>query len=289
MKYYRILMVMAIPMLLFATSCHNKQAKVKTVAAVDTLLSPSVYLAHVGDMELYALQDNVSSMRKATFPDLSDSLAAVLIPDGAAPSSVTIFLLKRQGKNILFDTGVGRQLQANLNVAGITPQDVDAVVISHFHGDHIGGLMQEGAAAFPNATLCVPKAEVDAVAQKLQFAESADGINAMLAAYQDRTIFVEPETVFYEGITAHDATGHTIGHTVYEVDGFLFGGDLLHAQAIQFAHPEICAGFDFNKAQAILTRTKFFNYTAANTLVFASTHLPFPSIIRDIDTVWEGK
>lgn len=270
-------------------ACQAQSPKSASTASADTLISEGIYRTTIGDMELYSLLDVESTMGKELFPELDSNQVKRLMPQGKAPSAITVFLLKRNGKNILFDTGVGATFFAKLQTIGLNADVIDAVIISHFHGDHIGGLLNNGNATFAKAKLFLPKAEVDAFKNGVKFTNNLESIAKMLEVYGDRITEVEPEVEFYENIVGHSAEGHTPGHTVYEVDGFVFAGDLLHAASVQFENPNVCAVYDFDKGLAVKSRLQYFDWAANAKITLAATHLPFPSVIKDFSTVWTPK
>lgn len=117
--------------------------------------------------EIHPIQDNSNPriMGRGLFADAPDSLFEELGLEDGIPSSVNAFLVKADGKEILFDAANGAddsRLLPVLDSLGISPDDLDMVFITHLHGDHFGGLMRNGEAAFPNAELYINKVEYDA-------------------------------------------------------------------------------------------------------------------------------
>ena len=141
----------------------------------------------VGGMEVVALADVGMDPEAPPRPDLLVGLkpgdaAKYLVPGGMA-NSINCFVVKMNGRNILFDTGLGLggnrggEMLASLAAAGLKPGDIDVVCITHFHFDHVGGLLRDGAPVFPTARLLVPRMEVE---------RNGKGNEAFLSVYSDR-------------------------------------------------------------------------------------------------------
>ena len=119
------------------------------------------------DVELFWIKDNAGDklMPLELFGPVPDSIVTALSIQDGIPSSVSVFLVKTDGKTILFDTGLGApdsRLQEGLEAAGVSPEDIDYLYLTHFHGDHIGGMMHGGTAVFPNAEVYASQAQYDA-------------------------------------------------------------------------------------------------------------------------------
>ncbi len=203
----------------------------------------------------------------------ADELAKVTGADMA--NSINMFVIKTDKGNYLFDTGLGAsgKLVPSLANAGMTENDIAAVVITHFHGDHIGGLTTNGTATFPNATLYVPKVEVE---------KGPSGFDAFGPAYAGRTTQFAWGSEILPGITALEAEGHTNGHTVYQVEQgggrLLIVGDLIHFGGVQLAKPEVAVTYDTDTTKAIASRRRFFDKASAEDMPIASMHLRFPGV-----------
>lgn len=232
-----------------------------------------------GNVEIFPIQDNAEPrvMGRALFAEAPDSLIQELGLEGGVPSSVCAFLVKTDGKEILFDAANGAadsRLMGTLDSLGVTAEDIDYVFMTHLHGDHFGGLMYEGKAAFPNAEIYINKFEYD------QWLPSGDTQNerlrAVIDAYGDRVkVFAIGDQLPCD-VVATAAYGHTAGHTVYKVGDFMIVGDIMHGVALQKDHPEICASFDMDKEAAVASRIAVLKNARENNIRIYGMHFPPP-------------
>ncbi|MBO8481207.1 MAG: MBL fold metallo-hydrolase, partial [Muribaculum sp.] len=176
---------------------------------------------------------------------------------------------------ILFDTGLGTReslLEEGLAEAGVKPGDMDFLYLTHFHGDHIGGMMKGDSVAFPNAEVYASQAEYDAW-MSMSYGRKAQVVKTM-SAYSDRLHLFGFGDVLPGKVLAIGAVGHTPGHTAYQVGTYLIAGDFMHGAALQSAYPEYCASYDMDKAKAVEARKYLMDYARENNLVLAGMHLP---------------
>ena len=228
------------------------------------------------------IRDNADDklMPRTLFADASDSLMDSLGLSRGIPSSISVFLMKKDSCIVLFDTGnglPGSRLIAGLRVFGLSPADIDCLFLTHFHGDHIGGMMNGDSVVFPKAEVYASRKEYEAWMQKPD--EQKAQVVKMTTAYKSRLHLFEFGDTLSEGVVAMEAVGHTPGHTVYRVGCVLVVGDLMHGVALQMVHPEICATYDMDKEAAIATRERILKYAQDNGLVMAGMHFPAPGII----------
>lgn len=233
-----------------------------------------------GEGSFVAIQDSPSSMPRRLFPTLSDAEFVALSGGATACSSINAFFLRREGRDILVDAGNGGTrgvLLATLKDLGTQPEDVDDILLTHLHGDHIGGLLDaSGAAVFPNATLHVSALERDYWLARP--GQNGDLARKVFSAYAGRVRAFDFGDSPIPGITALDATGHTPGHAAFETEAFIVVGDLLHASSIQVPRPEVPSVYDIDPAKASAMRLCFYLRAAASGKPIAGAHLPWPGI-----------
>ncbi|MBF9030532.1 MBL fold metallo-hydrolase [Rhodobacterales bacterium HKCCE3408] len=179
---------------------------------------------------------------------------------------------------VLFDTGLnGAGTTQALASAGYTPDQIDVVVLTHMHGDHIGGLMTDGAPTFPNARYVTGQTEWDYWAG----AEN-EGFEANVRPFADQMTFLTDGQDAVTGISAHAAFGHTPGHMVFRVSsedkGLMIMGDLANHAVWSLAHPEWEVLFDSDKAMAAESRRRVLDMAAADRIPAIFYHLPFPAL-----------
>jgi len=182
------------------------------------------------------------------------------------------------GETVLFDTGLnaGGTLPA-LAAAGYTPNDIDVVVITHMHGDHIGGLMNDGAPTYANARYVTGQVEYDAWA-----ARDNEGFEKNMRPLAEKTEFIGDGGSVAPGITAVAAFGHTPGHMAYMLDSggaqILLMADTANHYVWSLAYPDWEVKFDQDKAMAAATRRRVLGMLAADRVPLIGYHMPFPGM-----------
>jgi len=165
------------------------------------------------------------------------------------------------------DTGMGE--------SRVTLGARSKILLTHGHGDHVGGLLSEKWEVSPEAKIYMSKPEI---AYWLEPEQKDSPAAKMLALYGERVIPFDFDTEVLPGVWARDASGHTPGSTVFETEDVLFVGDILHCAALQFPRPEICASFDVDKPAAVAMRKHWLSKAAESGKPIAASHLPFPGI-----------
>ena len=233
---------------------------------------------------LVALQDCKQQMSAQLFEGQNDELLAQILPDGFAEASINAFLLKGEKNIVLFDAGLGEsrngQILAKLDSLGIQPEQITDICITHFHTDHIGGLLaSDGSATFTKAKLHFSEEEYEAWTTG-QLKDQNEIVMTMLDAYKDRYEIFHAGDTIVDGIVTIAAPGHTPGHTLYDIGDAIVVGDLLHAVALQVEHPEFSAKYDFEPEQAEQTRTAMLEIARTTHKPLAGMHFPEPYIIK---------
>src|SRR6266851_3517962 len=198
------------------------------------------------------------------------------------------------GAGTWYGGGVLGRLAGNLRSAGYTPEQVDLVLVTHLHSDHVGGLTtQDGNRVFPNAEVYVAKAESDfwlspeiaanAPKDAQPFFQSAQTIAAPYIKAGKWHTFSGSETIV-AGMQLVPLPGHTPGHTGYEFSSkgqkILFWGDIVHALRVQLQHPEVTVVFDIDPTAAAATRNQLLPRLAREGVVIAGPHMSFPGLGR---------
>ncbi len=254
----------------------------------------------VGDVVVTTINDGMLDLPLGSMFGIEAEAASAMLQEAfCLPTprpSVNAFLIQGNGATVLIDTGVGNgmgptlgHLQAGLAAAGVAPGEVDAVLMTHLHPDHTGGLASPaGEAVFPNAELVIAQSEADfwlneAVAaaapeeRKAYFA----GAQAAVAPYRSRLRLFTGTGEVAPGIQAHPLPGHTPGHTGYLVTSgdaaLLIWGDVLHVQDVQLRRPEVGMVFDTDPEEATRSRLRVLDMAAQDRLMVAGMHLHFPA------------
>jgi len=255
---------------------------------------PKMY--KVGKAVVWAIADSTGERDTSTFSSFADEKTLKeYMPTGKVPTAIMCFLIKTGNEIILIDTGMGSpsgdrasRLMPALSKIGIKPEQINLILITHMHIDHIGGLIWNDKPAFPNAKIKIGRIERDFwiddksiekfPARKAGF----DLAKRVVNMYGNAVGVFEFGDTVAPGITAMDARGHTPGQTAFmlESDGqkLLFIGDLLHAAALQFPRPDISGNYDMNPKESVESREKFLAMAANDKLTIAGAHLPFPAV-----------
>lgn len=277
-------------LLLFASaltvmSCgHGKTDEAARTSDTLVAVAEGVATLHLDSVSVTWIKDNAGDklMPCSLFADAPDSIIDRLSLQGGVPSTVSVFLVESGGRRILFDTGLGlpdSRMTEGLKTLGLSPSDIDCICLTHFHGDHIGGLMHDTVPVFANAEVYASRVERDAWMAMPDDANAQ--LKATLAAYGDRVNFFEFGDTIAGMAVSLDAVGHTPGHTAYRVGRLLVVGDLMHGVALQQPYPDYCADYDMDKPKAVETRKRVMRLAGDEGLVMAGMHFPAPAFIMD--------
>jgi glyoxylase-like metal-dependent hydrolase (beta-lactamase superfamily II) len=204
--------------------------------------------------------------------------AAAFLPTDKAQFFFTPTLVNTGTELVLFDTGLDPDsITATLAAAGVTPDQVDAVVITHMHGDHIGGLMGPDGPTFANARYLTGGVENNHWA-----GATNDGYTASVLPLADKTTYLDDAGSVAGGITAMAAFGHSPGHMIYMLESegrqLAITADTANHYVWSLAHPDWEVSFDADKAAAATTRKSVFGMLAADRIPFIGYHMPFPGM-----------
>jgi glyoxylase-like metal-dependent hydrolase (beta-lactamase superfamily II) len=265
---------------------------------------PGFYRQKVGDLEVTALFDGHGVFDPHWLNGTKATMDGVVEALHEDPRLLDVsdegFLVNTGKQLILVDAGAGTwwgggalgRLAASLRAAGYTPEEINIVLVTHLHSDHVGGLTtQDGKRVFPNADVCVAKAESDfwlapEIAAKAPkdaqpFFQSAQAIAAPYIKAGKWHTFSGSELIV-EGMQLVPLPGHTPGHTGYEFSSkgqkILFWGDTIHAQRVQLQRPEVTAIFDIDQNAAAATRLQLLPRLAREHVLIAGPHMPFPAL-----------
>jgi glyoxylase-like metal-dependent hydrolase (beta-lactamase superfamily II) len=284
-------------------------APAKAAAPLADKQAPSFYRYKVGDAQVNVISDGVNTfplgdtfVLNAKKDQVNAALARAFLPKDKMSVHFSPLVINTGGKLVVIDTGNGAgafasskgnvgQFASNLTAAGFDPKNIDMVVISHFHGDHVNGLLTaDGAAAFPNAEVLVPAVEwkywMDDGEMSRATGERMQGLFK-----NNRRVFeagLKKKVTPYEwgkdvapGLLAVESIGHTPGHTSYVLSS---GSDKLFIQSDVTNHPSLFVAnpgwhlmFDQDPALAEKTRRKVYDMLVADRMRVQGFHYPFPA------------
>lgn len=270
---------------------------------------PGFYRFKIGDVEVISISDGVrrgklaaSPSRSANLEQFQDALAADGLPRDEIATSFNTVAVKNGNRLFVIDTGNGAntlaagtgQAAANFRAAGFDPKDVEAVILSHFHGDHIGGLITpERLHAFANAEVRVPLVEFNYWMDDANMNAAPEGSNLRNGHNNVRRVFgaipgkfvskFEWDREVAPGIFAIGTPGHTPGHTSFRISSgnasVIVQADVVSGIGSVFVrHPDWFAGGDMDGPTAVATRRKLYDMIVADRLPTTAYHLPTPGV-----------
>ncbi|WP_092719374.1 MBL fold metallo-hydrolase [Acinetobacter albensis] len=295
---------------LFLTLALNTTA-ITTQAAESTIPQQKqvsgYYQYQAGDVQITALLDGTNFMSPKLFQNLPEKEIHDILKKYAADqakgvqTSVNAFLVNTSHSLVLVDSGAATcfgthlgSVLSNLKASGHKPEQVDTILLTHLHPDHVCGISQNGIANFPNAMVYVSNDEANywlnpKQASKLPkdkqagYLGTVEKIKQAIAPYQAKQRFKTYQLGDQvQGFKVMNTAGHTPGHFSYALktkdETVVFIGDIVHSHTVQFDKPETAIDYDIDPKKAVQTRLKQFKDYAKNGQTIAAPHLPFPGI-----------
>jgi glyoxylase-like metal-dependent hydrolase (beta-lactamase superfamily II) len=265
--------------------------------------APYFYRFRLGDAEATIVSDGTlplgdphKNFTGLAPEEMNRQLTASFLPIDNAVLEQNVLVLNTGDRLVLFDTGMGSlkifgpttgKLMGTLKQAGINPEDIDAVVMSHAHIDHCGGCMaDDGSRHFPNAEYYITQADYDFWTDETKvpaaFKVFLDTARKNLTPVRDRIHFIKDGEEFLPGIQAILAPGHTVGHTIFMINSggksLCYIGDLAHHPVLLLEKPLTEFMYDTDPKQSAQTRVKMLGMLADKKIPLLAYHFAWPGI-----------
>jgi len=288
-----------------AFGLHGKKLAFVGPAHAEAPLEPvnGVYKYKVGSIEVTAVYDGIwrkphdpTFIKNATVEDTKEALAKAGLSTEFMPIPLTVVVLKIGDKYVMVDSGSGvgqwqanaTNLPSNMKAAGIDRGQISTILVSHFHPDHVWGLMEKGtnAAVFPNAELIVSSTEYKWWTEPGRVEKLPEGrrpagkrIGDVFPTWKNWKL-VEDNAEVAPGVRLLAAPGHTPGHSAFLVtsgkDQLMVSNDAMYVPALLAPHPDWQGAYDHDGATAVTTRRKLIDRVIADKMMVCGAHFPFP-------------
>jgi len=271
--------------------------------------SPYWHRLNLGNAEVTVISDGPLALGdpKGTFTGVpEDEMRKMLTDNFLSPTSIVLEqnspIVNTGDKLVLFDTGLGStkgfgpttgRQQKSMAEAGIKPADIDAVVFSHAHPDHVGGVVgDDGKPMFPNAQYYIAQSDLEFWTDEGKNNGPLKDFIAIarknLLPVRDRIVFYKDGQEFLPGIQAMSTPGHTVGHTIFMItsDGksLAYLADLTHHPILLLEKPRMEFSYDTDPKQAAASRVKMLDMLAANKIAVMAYHYPWPGVGHVVKT-----
>ena len=236
----------------------------------------------VGNYEVILLAESQGQGNTGILVGATPEMIQKAIPDGTFANAMNAFLVKTPDKIYLIDTGLGQKLLQNMQSVGVAPEQVNTIIITHMHNDHIGGMLKDGKVVFPNAEVILGEVERNYWANA-----DREAPKNVLKEYNNKLTIIQPRKIGdtlpdKDGFYFMEAYGHTPGHICCLIksgkEQLMVWADLTHAMAIQMPYPEVAVTYDTDPNMAIKSRKAVLEYVTKHKIPVAGMHVPYPSI-----------
>lgn len=259
----------------------------------------SVYHRPIGDILVTAVSDGHLDTSFEILQGITPEEGERMMDEARLPSppriAVNAFLVRHKGRTALIETGSGDSmgpslghLMDNIRAAGVAPEAIDTVLLTHMHPDHSNGLTGPGGERnFPGAEILLHEKELRHWTDDAEMARAPErkkeryfrAARRHIAAYERQLRPFESGEVF-PGVTAMSIAGHTPGHTAYVIaagdESLMIWGDIVHVPNIQIQRPEVTLDFDSDAGAAAAMRRRVFDMAASDRMLVGGMHLDFP-------------
>jgi glyoxylase-like metal-dependent hydrolase (beta-lactamase superfamily II) len=263
--------------------------------------APAFYRFKLGTIEATVVSDGPLSIgdpkntfRGPTPEELTNMMSNQFLPTNNVVLDQNVLVINTGDKLAVFETGMSSvkrndamgRLVANLKASGIDPSDIDAVIPTHAHIDHIGGIMAaDGSRNFPNAQIYISQSDLEFWTDDKRLGTPAEGSalaeKKNLLPNRDRIVFYKDGQEVIPGVQAMLTAGHTVGHTSFVINSggksLFLVGDLTH-HVILIEKPQMEVAFDTDPKQGVATRIKVMDMLAAQKMPALIYHLAWPGI-----------
>ena len=276
--------------------------ELKNTSALPKVQAPGIYRKRIGEFIVTAIDDGYLDISFDLLANISASEAAGILEAASLPAipqmNINTFVVQSKDRTTLIDSGGGGvngwggRLRAALAAANIDPSDIDSILLTHAHPDHVNGLATFNATpVFPNAELVLDERELEFWTGPGSIAAAPEPFRPFyyqaqngIEAYRKVLRTIKKDSEVLPGITALPLYGHTPGHTGYVIhsgnDSLLIWGDIVHFPDIQVAKPEVTIAFDVDPVKATETRKRMLDMVATDNLSIAGMHFTFPGFGR---------